>query len=165
MDRFGRLPSKLRPMAQIHEYPVTVTWTGGRDGGGKAANGNSGETFPLSVGKEYGGPGAGTNPEELLTSAIASCWAITFGIIAANRKLPVANIEARAVGEVEQDGMQFTYTKIALRPKITLDAGATDEQVAMATDMAHKAEMYCIITAAVKGKVGIELEPEVTVAG
>lgn len=151
-------------MAQVHEYPVTVTWSGGRDGSGMAANGNSGSNFDLSVGKEYGGPGQGTNPEELLTSAIASCWAITFGIIAANRKLPVANIEASAVGEVEQAGMQFTYTKIHLKPRITLEASASDEQVAMAHDMAHKAEGYCIITAAVKGKVAIELEPEVVKA-
>ena len=117
-------------MAQIHEYPVTVSWTGGKEGSGKASCGNTGTSFPLSVGREYGGPGAGTNPEELLTSAIASCWAITFGIIAANRKIPVLNVEASAVGEVVQDGMQFTFTKITLRPKITIESASGDAKVA-----------------------------------
>ncbi|MBI5705973.1 MAG: OsmC family protein [Armatimonadetes bacterium] len=148
-------------MAQMHDYPVSVRWSGGKDGGGSASCGNTGTQFPLSIGKEFGGPGAGTNPEELLTSSIAACWAITFGLIAANRKLPVANIEANAVGHVEQNGMQFTFTKITLRPKITLEPGATDEQAALASDMAHKAESYCIITAAVRDKVAVELEVEV----
>jgi len=148
-------------MSQIHEYPVTVTWTGGRDGGGKAENGHSGLSFPISVGKEYGGPGAGTNPEELLTSAVVACYAMTFGIIAANRKLPVQSITTTAKGEVEQSGMQFTYKAVSLKPRIVPSGDATDEQMKMAEDMAHKAELYCIITNAVKGKVEIRLEPEI----
>jgi organic hydroperoxide reductase OsmC/OhrA len=42
-----------------------------------------------------------------------------------------------------------------------LDASATDEQIALAQDMAHKAELYCIVTAAVKANVEIRLEPEI----
>ncbi len=149
-------------MSQIHKYPVTVAWNGGRDGGGDADCSNSGTKLPLSVGKEYGGPGQGTNPEELLTASIASCYAITFGIIAANRKIPVKSVTTESVGEVEQSGMQFTYKAISLRPTIVLDAAATDEEVTLAEDMAHKAELYCIVTNAVKGKVEVRLEPRVT---
>lgn len=149
-------------MSQIHTYPVTIQWSGGRDGTGRVSCSNSGTTVPLSVGKEYGGLGQGTNPEELLTSAIAACYAMTFGIIAANRRIPVVSLEVDAVGEVEQSGMQFTYRAIKLRPRIALDGSATDEQVALAEDMANKAELYCIVTNAVKGKVTIELEISVS---
>lgn len=148
-------------MAQIHEYPVTVEWRGGRDGTGKAVAGNSGTELPLSVGPEYGGPGAGTNPEELLTAAIASCYSITFGIIAANRKIPLADIVTEALGEVEQAGMQFTYRSVTIRARITLEPSASDEEVQLAEEMAHKADLYCIITNSVRGKVDIKVEPQI----
>jgi len=153
--------AKLSPMAQTHEYPVTVAWTGGREGGGRGKAERSGTEFPLSVPPEFQGAGDGTNPEELLTSAITGCYTITFGIIAQNRKLPVAKVETVAVGEVEQEGAQLTYKAITLRPTITLEADATDDQVKMAEDMAHKADAYCIVTNAVRGKVEIKVEPTV----
>lgn len=152
-------------MAKMHEYPVTVEWSGGRDGSGKVIADHSNAVNNLNVPQEFGGPGGdGTNPEELLTSAVAACYSITFGIIASNRKLPVKNFTAKAVGEVEENGAMFTYTKITLRPEITLEAGSTDDQVKMAEDMAHKADSYCIVTNAIRGKVEIAVEPSVTTA-
>lgn len=94
--------------------------------------------------------------------AVASCYSITFGIIAGNRKLPLVSLEAKAVGEVEEAGPQFTYKKVTIRPTIRLEASASDDQVKMAEDMAHKADLYCIITNAVRDKVAIEVEPTVT---
>ena len=151
-------------MASVHEYPVTVQWSGGKDGSGSVRTESGHVSQDLAVPTEFGGPGGATNPEELLTSAITSCYSITFGIIAANRKLPVASFECAAVGEVEQSGAQFTYKAITLRPRILLEAGSSDEQAAMAEDMAHKADSYCIVTNAVRGKVEIRVEPSVSKA-
>lgn len=148
-------------MAQIHEYPVTVEWSGGRDGSGSVVAEGSNTKNSISVPVEFQGPGTGTNPEELLTSAIASCYSITFGIIAANQKLPVTALKVKAVGEVEQAGATFTYKKITIRPHITVSGDATDEQVAKVQDMSHKADSYCIITNAVRGKVEIVVETEI----
>jgi len=151
-------------MSKLHDYPVTVQWKGGRDGSGTVTADRSGVSSALAVPPEFGGQGAGTNPEELLCQAVAACYTITFGIIAANRKLDVVSIETKADGEVEEAGAQFTYKKVTLRPTITLAAGATDEHVAMAGDMAHKADAYCIITNAVRGKVEIVVEPKIILA-
>ncbi len=140
---------------------MTVQWTGGRDGEGTVTGDRSGVASPISVPEEFQGPGKGTNPEELLCSAVAACYSITFGIIATNRKLAYKGLEAKAVGEVEQAGMQFTYKTITIRPTITLDASASDADVAAAEDMAHKADAYCIITNAVRGKVEIKVEPTI----
>ena len=148
-------------MANLHEYPVTVQWNGGRDGSGSVTAERSGVANSISVPPEFQGPGNGTNPEELLTSSIASCYSMTFGIIAANQKLPVSSLEVKAVGEVEQNGAMFTYKKITIRPTITVTADATDDQVAKVKDMAHKADSYCIITNAVRGKVEIGVEEEI----
>jgi peroxiredoxin-like protein len=148
-------------MSQLHPYEVSVQWSGGKEGSGKVRGAGSGTEFSVAVPAEFGGPGSGTNPEELLTSAVAACYSMTFGIIAANRKLPLKGIHAVAVGEVEQSGMQFTYKSIAIRPTITLDASATEEQITIAEDMAHKADLYCIITNAVRDKVAIQVEPTI----
>jgi organic hydroperoxide reductase OsmC/OhrA len=90
--------------AQIHEYPVVAHWDGGRDGKGDLTPQGSGKTIDINVPPEFMGPGGETNPEELLTSAVTGCYSITFGIIAANRKLPVTSITVNALGEVEQNG-------------------------------------------------------------
>lgn len=146
----------------IFEYPIDVTWSGGRDGRGVSKSLDSGTEVAIAVPAEFQGPGGGTNPEELLAAAVASCYGITFGIIAANRKLPVKSLQVRAVGSVEQAGPTFTYKSVVIRPSIVLDASATDEQVTIATDMAHKADSYCIITNAIRGKVEVVVEPSVT---
>jgi peroxiredoxin-like protein len=144
-----------------HPYPVNVKWNGGKEGAGTVSLTQGGEELPLAVPPEYGGNGQATNPEELLTAAITACYSMTFGIIAGNRKLPVTAIHVDSVGEVEQVGASLTYKKITIKPKITLDPSATDEQVTIATDMAHKADLYCPITNAVRGKVEVTVEPEV----
>lgn len=151
-------------MANIHEYPVTVQWQGGRDGSGSVTADRSNTTNKLSVPEEFQGPGDGTNPEELLASAVAACYTITFGIIAANQKLPVASIEVKAVGEVEQAGAMFNYKKITIRPTIVANADATDDQMKKIEDMSHKADNYCIITNAIRGKVEVVVEPDISKA-
>ncbi len=148
-------------MPTMHEYPVVVNWTGGRDGSGNLNPLNSGTHIDLRVPPEFNGPGGATNPEELLTSAVAGCYSITFGIVATNRKLPFVSIETRATGVVEQAGASFVYKQIAIRPLITVAADATDEQVQQTHDFALKADQYCIITNAVRDKVEIVLEPTV----
>jgi peroxiredoxin-like protein len=122
---------------------------------------NSATTFNLAVPSEFQGTGEGTNPEELLTTAISACYSMTFGIIAANRKLPVETIDVTATGLVEQNGASLVYKSITVRPVVTLAGDASDEQMALAEDMAHKADSYCIVTNAVRGKVEVIIEPVV----
>lgn len=148
-------------MAHIHEYPVSVQWSGGRDGSGSITADTSKVSFPLSVPPEFQGKGEGTNPEELLTSAVAGCYSITFGIVASMRKLPFSGVDAKVTGEVSQEGANLVFTKITIRPTITLSADATDEQVTTAEDVAHKADQYCLITNAVRGKVEVVVEPTI----
>ena len=146
----------------IHEYPAKVTWNGGKEGSGSVTAEGSGTSVPLAVPTEFGGTGGASNPEELLTSAIASCYSMTFGIIAANRKLPVASLAVSAVGEVDQQGAALTFKKVTIRPTIVLDSSATEEQRKLALDMAHKADSYCIVTNAVRGKVEVTVEPTIS---
>lgn len=150
---------------QMHDYPVSVQWTGGRDGSGSVAAKHSSTQVKIAVPHEFGGPGGGASPEELLSMAIASCYTITFGIIATNRKIPVQSVSVEAHGQVEQVGQaQFTFKSITVRPTIVLESSATEDQLKVAEDMSHKADLYCIITNAVRGKVEIIVEPTISKA-
>jgi peroxiredoxin-like protein len=146
---------------QTHSYPIAIQWQGGREGSGSAKAEHSGTETSLRVPSEFGGPGGATNPEELLTTAIGGCYSITFGIVAASRRLPVVDVKTEVVGEVEQNGISFVYKKVTLKPRITVEASATDEVIAQTAEFAHKADAYCIVTNAVRGKVEIVVEPEV----
>lgn len=147
--------------SQLHTYTVHTRWSGGREGSGSISNANSGQGYELRVPPEFGGPGGALNPEELLTDAISGCYSITFGIVAANRRIPVKSIEVEAIGTVDQSGVNFVYSSIALSPKITLAADATDQDIATAVDMAHKADAYCIVTNAIRDKVQVSISPSV----
>ena len=149
-------------MSKLHEYPVTVTWEGGRTGRGEVVAERSTVACGLAVPPEFGGNDQpGTNPEELLASAIASCYAITFGIISQNRKLPIKQFNVEAVGVVEESGDSFVYKQITIKPSIILEHDADDAAMKAASDFAHKADSYCIITNAVRGKVEIILDAKV----
>jgi peroxiredoxin-like protein len=145
----------------MHDYPATVEWTGGRNGKGKVAAKHSGVSVDIAVPPEFQGPGGGVSPEELLTDAIAACYTMTFGIIAENRKIPVQSVRVQATGQVEQNGPSFKYVSITLKPTIVLPADAGDDQIALAEEMAHKADAYCIVTNAVRNNVQITVEPEI----
>jgi peroxiredoxin-like protein len=96
-----------------------------------------------------------------MTSAIAGCYSITYGIVVANRRLPIVGFEAKAEGVVEQNGAAFKYREIVIRPSITLAPDATDDQLKIAEDMAHKCDAYCIVTNAVRASVNVTIEPTV----
>ena len=147
---------------QEHHYSTAVQWSGGRSGSGTLTATPSQTQLDIAVPTEFGGVGQVTNPEELLTSAVAGCYSITFGIIADNRKLPVQSFALDATGVVEQNGASLTFKSITLRPIIVLSPEATDQQVALAEDMSHKADNYCIVSNAVRDKVAITVEPTIS---
>lgn len=151
-------------VATLHQYPVTVEWYGGRDGHGRLTSGRSGFVTDLTAAEEFGGPGRGANPEELLTSAVASCYAMTFAIVAAHKRLPVIGLEVRARGEVEQAGTTYTFRAITIVPQIRLAPDATAEQVEQTGALAKRADAYCIITKTLRDKVQVTVEPDVTTA-
>ena len=144
-----------------HLYPVHVAWAGGRAGQGDISLAKAGVQLSLAVPAEFHGTGQGASPEELLASAVAGCYAVTLGIVAEHRQVPVTSIDVRASGAVEQDGAKLTYTGITLRPRVTVAAGATEEQMQLARDLAHRADKYCLVTNAVRSAVTITVEPEI----
>ena len=75
------------------EASARVTWAGW----GGEVSGNSGAlTARTATQVELGGPGGGTNPEELLAAALANCYTSTLTSLARARKIELMSIETRA---------------------------------------------------------------------
>lgn len=139
-----------------HKFELNASWTGGRNGEGSISVGNL--QSAVSVPADMQGPGVGTNPEEMLLGAAATCYLITLAAIFENRGLPVAELTMTTEGIVSTDG-GLRFEKIVHRPAIMLAADATAEQAEAARAAAERAEQACMISKAVRGNVEVTVEP------
>lgn len=143
-----------------HRFVLSARWQGGRNGEGEIAVGQL--RTAVSAPAELDGPGVGTNPEEMLTGAAATCYLITLAAVLERRELPVTGISLVTEGVVNTEG-GLRFERILHRPRIGLRAGATAEQVERARQAAERAEQACMISRAVRGNVEVLVEPEVVV--
>lgn len=142
-----------------HTFSVHSIWNGDADGDGCLET----EDRQALYGRPHqlGGTPGRTNPEELLTEAVASCYSITLAVIAERKRLPITKIEVTGRGEiVRQPDRTLKFTAIHLTACLSVDSedGAVH---AKALEAAHTAEKYCLISNALKGNVAITLEPTI----
>jgi peroxiredoxin-like protein len=144
-------------MSSVHTYKVHGEWTGDRQGVGIIEG--TGLSTKFSVPSNLGGPGIGTNPEELLLSAAYGCYLITLTILLTNRNVPFTRIELESEGFVINDkGLQFD--RIEHRPTIYVDQPVDEEYV---VTLAQHAEHACMVSTALRGNVAVSVEPRVLV--
>ena len=141
-----------------HTFEIDLEWQGGRLGTGTVRAG--GLRTGVSVPASMGGPGSGSNPEELLVSAAATCYAITLAALLERMRLPLAaDIALRSRLSVE-DGPPLRAVRLVHQPIVRLAPGADLERARRA---AMQAEEYCLVSRALRGNVGIRVEPEVQI--
>ncbi|WP_230486404.1 SACOL1771 family peroxiredoxin [Paenibacillus polymyxa] len=115
----------------------------------------------ISIPAEMGGPGVGTNPDEMLLGAAATCYLITLAAMMERASLPVASLALESEGIVDVTNNIFTYRRIVHRPQVQLAADATESQIEQALRLAEQAETSCMISRAVAGNVALSTEPVV----
>lgn len=143
-----------------HHFNLEANWEGGRAGGGQISSGHL--KSAISIPAELGGPGTGTNPEELLLGAASTCYLITLGIVLENRKLPIQELTLASQCVLEDEG-GLRFEKIIHRPHIVLAKGATEEQVETAQKAAQRADTACMVTKTLQGNVEVTVEPTITI--
>jgi peroxiredoxin-like protein len=142
-----------------HTFELKGTWQGGLMGEGRIQC--PGLDAGVSVPSSLQGPGHGTNPEELLLGAAATCYLITLAAILERRELRSTRIELTSTGIVWADKGTMRFQKITHRPKLTLPAGSTEEQIETARAATDRAEKACMISQSLRGNVVIEVEATV----
>jgi peroxiredoxin-like protein len=143
-----------------HYFHLKADWPGLRNDIGTIDAGNL--KTEVSIPPEMDGPGIGTNPDEMLLGAAATCYIITLAAMMERSKLEKVALTMESVGIVDVTNGVITYKKIIHKPQIILKPDATEKDESLAYKLAEKAETSCMISRAVKGNVEIELDAIVT---
>lgn len=145
-----------------HLFHLTARWPGERNAVGDIKAGNL--QTNVSIPKEMDGPGIGTNPDEMLLGAAATCYMITLAALLERAHIQTNTQTLQSVGTVDVTNGVFTYKKIVHKPTITLMPDATAAQIERVNRFAIKAEETCMISKALRGNVQLEVEATIQVA-
>ncbi|RKQ31516.1 OsmC family protein [Oceanobacillus halophilus] len=139
-----------------HHFHLKANWPGGRNSEGYIEAGNL--KTKISIPPEMDGPGIGTNPDEMLLGAAATCYIITLAAMIERAKLPLNEMSLESEGIVDVTKGVFTYKKIIHRPSVSLQSQATAEEREKLKQLVEKAEKSCMISRAIQGNVELELD-------
>jgi peroxiredoxin-like protein len=145
-----------------HVFHLKANWPGLRNDVGDIEAGNL--KTKVSLPSEMDGPGVGTNPDEMLLGAAATCYIITLAAMMERSGLSKENLTMESEGIVDVINGVITYKKIIHRPYVVLKTDATERDIELARRLAKKAETSCMISRAIQGNVEIELQETVEVA-
>jgi peroxiredoxin-like protein len=144
-------------MESFH-FSVKGKWKGDRNGEGNITT--NGMSIEVSAPKELDGPGVGSNPEELLTSAANNCYMITLAAMLSNRKIELDHFEVVSEAQVDRNEGKLEFKQIIHKPVMYMKAGleVTPEKL---EELAVRAEKACFISKTLRGNVEVSVEPRV----
>lgn len=140
----------------VHSFLLKAHWEGGLNGVGVLDTGNL--KTKISVPREMDGPGIGTNPDEMLLGAAATCYMITLAAMLEHAHISVSELSMESEGMVEVKKGVLSYKTIIYRPTVIL---VNHDQIELAQKLADKAEKNCMISRALKGNVQIMLQANI----
>ncbi len=139
-------------MVESHEYPITLRWTGGKQGVTGSPDGLPALT--VAAPPEFGGPAGVWSPEHLFVNALASCVMTTFLAIAELSKLTVKHLEVPATGTLERgEDRRYRISRIVVRPRVGI---ASEGERDKALRLLEKTEQVCLITNSIRSEVVLE---------
>ena len=147
----------------VHSFHLKANWPGLRNDVGTIETGQL--ITEVSIPPEMDGPGIGTNPDEMLLGAAATCYIITLAAMMERSQLDKVSLTMDSEGIVDVTNGVITYVKIIHRPIILLKPNASVQDLTLAEKLANKAEASCMISRALKGNVEIELQAEIRIDG
>ncbi|MGN7408966.1 OsmC family protein [Sporosarcina sp. SAFN-010] len=143
-----------------HEFHLKAVWPGGRNSEGYIEAGNL--QTKISIPSAMEGPNVGTNPDEMLLGAAATCYIITLAAMIERAHLPLENMSLESIGFVDVTMGVFTYKKIIHKPTVSLKQEASATDFEKLNVLIVEAERNCMISKAIKGNVDVEVEPIVS---
>jgi peroxiredoxin-like protein len=146
-----------------HYFHLKAIWPGLRNDVGTIETGQL--KTEVSIPLEMEGPGIGTNPDEMLLGAAATCYIITLAAMLERNKLEKVSLTMDSEGIVDVTKGIITYKKIIHRPKIVLKQDASINDLSLTQLLADKAEASCMISRAIQGNVEIELQADIQIEG
>ena len=139
-------------MGQL-EASATVRW----QGFGGTVEGASGKLqAPTATQAELGGPGTGTNPEELMAAAHANCYTSTLTSLARARHVDLESVETSATTRLEW-GNGHDHHLASSRLTVRIRSASPEKVV---HDLVRQAERECPVCQAIRGNVDMTVDFE-----
>jgi peroxiredoxin-like protein len=143
-------------MPTTYSYRATAHWTTHKRGIVE------GEGIPRTINfaapPEFGGePGLWT-PEHLLLASVSTCYVATLRAVAEASKLELGSLELTVEGTIEKQEGGFRFTRIFLRPVVTIEKEEERERMGR---LLEKAERACLISRSLA--CATVLEPKILV--
>ncbi len=145
-----------------HTYELDLTWTGAGDGGTTGYRDYRRDVTAVSAGrprlelsadKPFRGDPARWNPELLLLAALGECHLLSFLHMAVRHGVTVTAYSDSPVGWMEQEGLGGRFTRVLLRPSVTVLDPAHLE---LLPEVHHEAAAACFIASSVNFPVDHE---------
>jgi osmotically inducible protein OsmC len=132
-------------------YTAEATVTGGRvEGHGRTSDGAL--EVDLRIPSDMGGPGGGTNPEQLFAVGFASCFESALGVVARRAKVDTGDaVIDSQVSLTPNDNRGF---ELSVRLDVTLPSV---EDPDTAVEIVHAAHQVCPYSNATRGNIPVAL--------
>lgn len=132
-------------------YTAKAHVTGGRaEGHGRSSDGAL--EVDLRIPSEMGGPGGGTNPEELFAVGYAACFEGALGVVGRRAKAEMGDVAVDSEVSLSPDGKGGFLLGVSLN--VTLP-GIDDE--ATAVELVKGAHAVCPYSNATRGNIDVSL--------
>ena len=129
-------------METEHTYRVVAWWTSGQTGIAKSDSAPSAIHFAAPP--QFGGLEGRWTPEELLMTALASCFTTTFHAIAGYSKFEYTDLAVEAEGTVSKaDNTGYGFSGIVIRPSLTIP---NEEHRERAFSLLHEVKTLCLVS-------------------
>jgi Ohr subfamily peroxiredoxin len=128
-------------------YTATVNVQGGREG--KAVSNDGNLNLDLRYPKELGGPGTGTNPEQLFAAGFAACFEGAMGTVLRKKNIKAEGITITSnvtLGKDAGDGYVLA---------INLDVTIKGVETNVAKQIVEEAHQVCPYAKATRGNIEV----------
>jgi peroxiredoxin-like protein len=134
-----------------YEYTSTARWTTGR--AGIADTESVEQPIAFSAPPEFQGQPGMWTPEHFLIAAVAGCFVTTFIAVTELSKFELLSLEVSAAGVLEKVERGFQFTRVTIRPVLTI---ARDSDRERALRLIEKAERSCLVARSLRSEVIVE---------
>jgi peroxiredoxin-like protein len=130
-------------------FDIELSWSGsGREGAGRIVTDDL--ELEYSVPGSMGGRDVGSNPEELLVCAVASCYSATLLGVLRRERLPAEEVRVSATGTVSGYPAEGRFAGLTVSPTVV---GGDAERTSEYERAAEKAHERCFIGRTIAGNV------------
>ncbi|MDN7245007.1 organic hydroperoxide resistance protein [Planococcus shenhongbingii] len=132
-------------------FKTSVIATGGREG--RVVSEDNMIDIKLETPKEMGGPGGGTNPEQLFAAGYAACFDGMLNAIAKKEKTELTSTSVKADVSFLKDEADNGFKLAAI---LNVSVKGVDEE--KARELVEKAHEACPYSKATRGNIEVELK-------